>query len=218
LHNVTNAIVYSYGIPQDDAARTGVGSPDIMQTNFTGVQNNFSAAFAPFSATVMVLSPRDPPPLPPANVLATASNSAVALTWSPAAGADNYIIRRTAMSGGNYVDVGTNATQANFIDTGLVNGTAYYYVIAASNTYGVSSNSAPVGARPTSSAAVAMNATNAIGQLRIFWPADHTGWQLQAQTNNLGTNWVNVAGSDFTNLVPLNTTNDSVFFRLMRPY
>jgi hypothetical protein len=38
------------------------------------------------------------------------------------------------------------------------------------------------------------------------------------QTNNLGTNWVNVAGSDFTNLVPLNTTNDSVFFRLMRPY
>ena len=32
----TNATIYSYGIPQDEAARTGVGSPDIAQTNFTG--------------------------------------------------------------------------------------------------------------------------------------------------------------------------------------
>jgi hypothetical protein len=47
---------------------------------------------------------------------------------------------------------------------------------------------------------------------------------LQAQTNNLtaglGTNWVNVTGSDQTNqmTVPLNSTNGSVFFRLVRPY
>ncbi len=59
----TNATVYSYGIPQDDAARTGVGSPDIAQTNITGVQGNFSATFAPFSVTVMVLSVAPPPSL-----------------------------------------------------------------------------------------------------------------------------------------------------------
>ena len=52
----TNATVYSYGIPQDEAARTGVGSPDIAQTSITGIQSSFSATFAPFSATVMVLS------------------------------------------------------------------------------------------------------------------------------------------------------------------
>jgi hypothetical protein len=59
----TNATVYSYGIPQDDAARIGVGSPDIAQTNITGIQSSFTASFAPFSATVMVLSAAPPPSL-----------------------------------------------------------------------------------------------------------------------------------------------------------
>jgi hypothetical protein len=69
-----------------------------------------------------------------------------------------------------------------------------------------------------------MNAANAAGQLQISWPADHTGWQLQSQTNNLtsglGTNWVNVPASMQINqmTVPLNSTNGSVFFRLVRPY
>ena len=56
----TNANVYSYGIPQDNAARTGIGSPDIAQTNLTGIQSNFSATFAPFSVTVLVISPSSP--------------------------------------------------------------------------------------------------------------------------------------------------------------
>ena len=55
-----NATIYSYGIPQDTAAETGVGSPDIAQTNFNGVQSIFSATFAPFSASVMVLDPSAP--------------------------------------------------------------------------------------------------------------------------------------------------------------
>jgi hypothetical protein len=66
----TNATIYSYGIPQDTAAETGVGSPDIAQTNFTGVQSNFSATFAPFSVSVVVLIPSAPllqivQPVPP---------------------------------------------------------------------------------------------------------------------------------------------------------
>ena len=40
-------------------------------------------------------------------------------------------------------------------------------------------------------------------QLTLSWPADHTGWQLQAQTNKLSvginTNWVNVSGTTGTN-------------------
>ncbi len=58
-------------------------------------------------------------------------------------------------------------------------------------------------------------------QLYLTWPADHTGWQLQAQTNKLsvgiGTNWVNVTGSAGTNqvVVPINLTNGSVFYRLV---
>jgi len=59
--------------------------------------------------------------------------------------------------------------------------------------------------------------------LELSWPADHTGWTLQAQTNSLniglsGT-WFNVAGSAATNqvIVPVNPANPTVFYRLTLP-
>lgn len=60
-------------------------------------------------------------------------------------------------------------------------------------------------------------------QLTLSWPSDHTGWQLQMQTNSLladiSTNWVAVSGSSTTNQVitPINVTNGSVFYRLVYP-
>jgi len=51
---------------------------------------------------------------------------------------------------------------------------------------------ASVATNPTNITAVVSNST-----LTLFWPADHLGWILQAQTNHagLGTNWVDAAGS-----------------------
>ncbi len=61
-------------------------------------------------------------------------------------------------------------------------------------------------------------------QLTLSWPADHTGWLLQAQTNPPGvglnsSNWVSVAGSASVNTLPItiNNTNGSVFFRMVLP-
>jgi predicted CxxxxCH...CXXCH cytochrome family protein len=55
--------------------------------------------------------------------------------------------------------------------------------------------------------------------LALSWPADHTGWRLQAQTNGLGTNWFDVIGSAATNLwvMPVDPLNGSVFFRMSYP-
>jgi hypothetical protein len=59
--------------------------------------------------------------------------------------------------------------------------------------------------------------------LTLSWPLDHTGFRLQAQTNDLatglGTNWVDVAGSTTTNqvVIPVNADNGSVFYRLIYP-
>ena len=47
----------SYGIPQDEAALTGTGSPDIAQASFTGAAAEFPCKFPPYSATLIVLSP-----------------------------------------------------------------------------------------------------------------------------------------------------------------
>jgi hypothetical protein len=58
------------------------------------------------------------------------------------------------------------------------------------------------------------------GNLTLSWPADHTGWTLQVQTNSLGeglgTNWVDVPGSASTNAVtiPVTFANEAVFYRL----
>jgi alpha-N-arabinofuranosidase len=62
--------IYSYGIPQDNAAEFGIGSPDIAQTNLSGAGTNFNYAFPPYSATVLSLSPAPATllalPVPPA--------------------------------------------------------------------------------------------------------------------------------------------------------
>jgi hypothetical protein len=60
------------------------------------------------------------------------------------------------------------------------------------------------------------------GLITVKWPANYTGWILQAQTNTLargiGTNWTDVPGSAAVASMnfPMNHTN-SVFFRLRLP-
>jgi hypothetical protein len=57
LQPESGAITYFYGIPQDEAARTGTSSPDIAQASFKGAATAFPCKFPPYSATVIVLSP-----------------------------------------------------------------------------------------------------------------------------------------------------------------
>jgi hypothetical protein len=56
---VSDATVYFYGIPQDDAAETNgaISLQDIATTSFSGAGTNFNYIFPPYSATVLVLSP-----------------------------------------------------------------------------------------------------------------------------------------------------------------
>jgi alpha-L-arabinofuranosidase len=51
--------VWSYGIPQDEAARTGTGSADVQQTTVTLTGPTLTLAPGPYSAHVIQLNPRD---------------------------------------------------------------------------------------------------------------------------------------------------------------
>jgi hypothetical protein len=95
--------------------------------------------------------------------------------------------------------------------------------LTVSNAYGttnvfVTPTIANINLNPTN---IVESATN--GLLTLSWPADHKGWQLQAQTNSLSvginTNWVNVSGSTGTNqvVIPINLSNGCVFYRLVYP-
>src|SRR5262249_1964863 len=53
---------FSYGIPQDEAARTGTGSADIAVNTYGAVGNTFGFTSPAYSATVLSLNGTAPPP------------------------------------------------------------------------------------------------------------------------------------------------------------
>jgi hypothetical protein len=61
------------------------------------------------------------------------------------------------------------------------------------------------------------------GKLQLSWPLDHTGWELESQTNSsavgLSTNWTILSASASTNAiaVPVTPADGSVFYRLVYP-
>jgi hypothetical protein len=159
----------------------------------------------------------------PGGLAAIAGDSLVVLSWNSPGNATGYNVSRATTSNGAYTVIATNLAALSFTNTGLANGTTYYFAVSAVNSAGESSKSAPVSAQPVSLAAPLFNFALSGGQVQLIWPQDHTGWSLQAQTNSsstgISTNWVTVLASTLTNQMafPINSTNGSVFFRLAYP-
>jgi hypothetical protein len=51
--NKSKITVYGYGIAQDEAARTGVGSPDIFTQSLTNLADTYAYSLAPYSVAVL---------------------------------------------------------------------------------------------------------------------------------------------------------------------
>ena len=85
----------------------------------------------------------------PTNVVATAGNAQVALSWAAVVGATSYNVKRATVSGGVYT---TNASPAttSYTDTNVVNDTPYYYVVSAMNASSQGPNSRQAFAVPQS--------------------------------------------------------------------
>jgi cellulose 1,4-beta-cellobiosidase len=140
------------------------------------------------------------------------------LSWSASPNATGYNIKRSASANGTYNIIAASFPALTFTNTGLADGTPYYFVVSAINAAGVSANSSPVSAQPVSLTPPQLNFGISGAQMQFSWPQDHTGWNLEVQTNSLiGTNWVMVPNSTFTNqfLFPIDPASGSVFFRLV---
>jgi aryl-phospho-beta-D-glucosidase BglC (GH1 family) len=88
-------------------------------------------------------------PPAPAGLTASAGDGQVVLRWSPVSGATSYRLYRALSPGAQgTTPYKTGVTQVTFTDTGLSNGTTYFYRVAAVTAAGEGPRSAEVSARP----------------------------------------------------------------------
>jgi hypothetical protein len=90
-------------------------------------------------------------PAAPTGLTAIAGNMQVALTWQASSGATSYNVKRATVNGGPHTQL-ANAASASYTDSGLTNGTTYYYVVSAVNSAGESTDSAQTSATPAGAA------------------------------------------------------------------
>ena len=115
-----------------------------ITARYAGDANHFTSTSQ--SLTVQVQGGVTPPPAP-AGLASTIGSHTVSLTWNASGSAGTYLLKRSSASGGPYT---TNAhtSLTSFMDSGLTNGTTYYYVVSAANAAGQGPDSAEIAATP----------------------------------------------------------------------
>lgn len=110
------------------------------QSGTAGQEGVNGFAFMPAAAS---------PPSAPTNLVATSvSASRIDLSWTASPETVSYNVKRSITTGGSYVNIASGVTATSYNDTGLSEGTPYYYVVTAVNTNGESENSEEANAIP----------------------------------------------------------------------
>lgn len=153
-------------------------------------------------------------PAAPTGLAATAGNAQVSLSWNVSAGATSYAVKRSTTTGGPYSTI-SSPSAASFTDSGVTNGTKYFYVVSAANSAGSSGNSSEVSATPafpvpTAPANLAATAGNA--QVALTWSASAlaTGYHVKRSTSS-GTE-IQIATPSTNSYTDTGVTNGTKYF------
>jgi len=174
---------------------------------FASCSGNAAGALANSTFDNVTLAGGDNAALPaPTGLAAVAGNTQVKLNWDAVNGAASYILKRATVSGGPYTTVATGLTDVNYTDTGLTNGTAYYYVVTATNFGGESPNSSEANVTPVLALAPVPAGVTAASvsasQVNLSWTAS-----LSAVTYNVKRATVN--GGPYTTIASPTATSFS---------
>jgi fibronectin type 3 domain-containing protein len=156
-------------------------------------------------------------PAAPSGLTATVANTQVSLTWSASATATSYNLKRATSAGGPYAKI-SSPTTTSFVDTGLTNGTTYFYVVSAINSAGESANSAQASATPVAptqppAAPTGLLATAGNAQVSLSWTASSgaTSYHLKRSTTTGGP-YTQVSAPAITNFTDTGLTNGTTYF------
>jgi fibronectin type 3 domain-containing protein len=169
------------------------------------------------SAEVNATPVAPPPPSAPTGLAATAGNAQVALTWNASSGATSYNVKRSMTTGGPYTTV-SSPTVTNFTDTGLSNGTTYYYVVTTVNAAGESGPSSEANAKPMAPAQpppapTGLTATAGNAQVNLTWNVSTgaTSYHVKRSTTN-GSGYVQVGAPTTTSFNDPGLSNGTTYY------
>lgn len=116
-----------------------------------------------------------PIPLTPTGLTAVPGNRQVTLNWTATANAVSYKIYRSTTAGAEGSVVQSEFIGTSWTNTGLTNGTRYFYKIRAQNGAGISGFSAEVGATPVlpppPGGPASLTATPLVSKVELSWAA-----------------------------------------------
>jgi len=159
-------------------------------------------------------------PSAPTSLAATAGNAQIALTWTASSGATSYNVYRGTTAGGESATaIATGITTASYTNTGLTNGTAYYYKVKAVNSAGSSGYSNEANATPSAPTAPAaptgLSATAGNAQVSLSWTASSgaTSYNVYRGTTAGGESATAIAtGITSTSYTNTGLTNGTAYF------
>ena len=148
-----------------------IGKSQYPDTNFTGSVDDFRIyARALSGGEIATLSTFVPSV--PVGLAAVAGNAKATLVWGASGGATGYKVKRSTTSGSGYVTV-ASVTTSHYVNSGLANGTTYYYVVSATNAAGESANSVEASVTPNAGAATALFWSGAVNGT---WDTTTANW------------------------------------------
>ena len=155
------------------------------------------------------------PPAAPGGIVSTSGDAQVSLSWNASAGATSYHVKRSTTAGGPYTTVGS-PTGTSYTDTGVTNGSTYYYVVSAVNDHGESGNSGEVKGQPTSAppaAPTGVVATPGDKQVRLAWNASAGAASYNVKrSTSAGGPYSTIGSPTTTNFTDTGLSNGTTYY------